>query len=62
MKLWEAIRLALATLWVNRLRSWLTVLGTLVAVLAVVSVVAVIQGLNRFVARSCSRPAVTSSR
>jgi putative ABC transport system permease protein len=50
VKLWEAVRLALGALWVNRLRSGLTIIGTLVAVLAIVSVVAVTQGLNRYVA------------
>jgi putative ABC transport system permease protein len=47
----EALRLALATLWSNRLRSFLTVLGNVVAVLSVVALVSVIQGLNLFVSR-----------
>jgi putative ABC transport system permease protein len=51
VRLWEAIRMALGALWVNRLRSLLTVLGTVVAVLAIVSVVAITQGLNRYVAK-----------
>jgi len=46
----EAIRSALGTLRANRLRSFLTVLGNVVAVLSVIAVVSVIQGLNRFVA------------
>ncbi len=45
----EALRLALDTLWSNRLRSFLTVLGNVVAVLAVVGLVSVIQGLNDYV-------------
>ena len=36
MQLKEAIRLALSTLWSNRLRSFLTVIGNVVAVLSVV--------------------------
>jgi putative ABC transport system permease protein len=51
MELREALRLASATLWSNRLRSFLTVLGNVVAVLSVVALVAVIQGLNRYVAQ-----------
>jgi len=50
MELKEAIRLALSTLWSNRLRSFLTVIGNVVAVLSVVVVVAVIRGLDLFVA------------
>ncbi len=49
MEFREAIRLALGTLWTNRLRSFLTVLGNVVAVLSVVALVSVIQGLNRYV-------------
>jgi putative ABC transport system permease protein len=51
MNLLEAARLAIATLWGNRLRSFLTVLGNVVAVLSVVALVAVIQGLDRFVSK-----------
>lgn len=51
MEFLEAIRLALGTLWSNRLRSFLTVLGNVVAVLSVVALVSVIQGLNLFVSR-----------
>ncbi|MBK8230475.1 MAG: ABC transporter permease [Candidatus Eisenbacteria bacterium] len=51
MKFLEAVRLALSSLWSNRLRSFLTVIGNVVAVLSVVVVVSVIQGLDRFVAK-----------
>ena len=51
MNLLEAARLAIATLWGNRLRSFLTVLGNVVAVLSVVALVAVIQGLDLFVSK-----------
>jgi len=48
--LWrELTRLALSTLWGNRLRSFLTILGTAVAVLSIVAVVSVLHGLDRFV-------------
>ncbi|MCA9755737.1 MAG: ABC transporter permease [Candidatus Eisenbacteria bacterium] len=45
----ELTRLALSTLWGNRLRSFLTVLGTAVSVLSIVAVVSVLNGLDRFV-------------
>ncbi|MDM7914000.1 MAG: ABC transporter permease, partial [Candidatus Eisenbacteria bacterium] len=50
MSLREALRLALGVLWSNRLRSFLTILGNVVAVSSVVAVVAVINGLNSYVA------------
>lgn len=46
----ELVRLAASTLWANRLRSFLTVLGTAVAVLSIVAVVSVLHGLDKFVA------------
>ncbi|MBD3162016.1 MAG: FtsX-like permease family protein [Candidatus Eisenbacteria bacterium] len=49
MSLLESLRLALSVLWSNRLRSFLTILGILVAVSSVVAVVAVIEGLDRYV-------------
>lgn len=45
----ELTALAVATLWANRLRSFLTILGTAVAVLSIVGVVSVLHGLDRFV-------------
>jgi putative ABC transport system permease protein len=47
----DALRTAFGALWANRLRSALTILGTVVGVTAVVAVVSITQGLNRFVAR-----------
>ncbi len=49
MSILEALRLALDVLWANRLRSFLTILGNVVAVGSVVAVVAIIDGLNRYV-------------
>jgi len=49
VSLLEALRLAAATLWANRLRTFLTILGNVVAVSSVVAVVAVINGLNSYV-------------
>jgi putative ABC transport system permease protein len=51
MSLWEALRHAGSALLAHRLRSALTMLGTVVGVLAVVSVVSITQGLNRYVSQ-----------
>jgi putative ABC transport system permease protein len=45
----EAIRIALSSLRANKLRSFLTVLGILIGVSSVVAVVAIIEGLDRYV-------------
>jgi putative ABC transport system permease protein len=45
----EAVRLALASLRAHKLRSFLTVLGILIGVSSVVAVVAIINGLDRYV-------------
>ena len=42
----EAIRLALGSIWSHKLRSLLTVLGNIVAVTSIIAVVTLIQGLN----------------
>jgi putative ABC transport system permease protein len=42
----ESIRLALATIWANKLRSLLTLLGNIVAVASIITVVALITGVN----------------
>ena len=49
MNLLESLRLALSVLWSNRLRTFLTILGNVVAVSSVVAVVSIIDGLNRYV-------------
>jgi putative ABC transport system permease protein len=50
MNFMESLRLALSVLWANRLRSFLTILGNVVAVSSVVAVVAIINGFNSYVA------------
>jgi putative ABC transport system permease protein len=45
----ESIRLALQTIWGNKLRSLMTVLGNIVAVTSIVTVVSLIQGMNAMV-------------
>ena len=45
-QLWESVKLALASIWANKLRSMLTLLGNIVAVSSIIAVVALIQGVN----------------
>src|SRR5438034_366883 len=49
MPLYEALRLALQTVWSHKLRSFFTLLGVIVSVAFLVAVVAVIQGMNAYV-------------
>jgi putative ABC transport system permease protein len=42
----EAVKIALAAIWANKMRSLLTVLGNVVAVTSIIAVVSLIQGLN----------------
>jgi putative ABC transport system permease protein len=45
----EAVGIALNAIWTNKLRSFLTVLGNIVAVTSIIAVVSVIQGMNAYV-------------
>jgi putative ABC transport system permease protein len=45
----ESIAIALRGIWANRLRSFMTVLGNIVAVTSIVTVVSLIQGVNSMV-------------
>jgi putative ABC transport system permease protein len=47
----ESIAIALETIWANKLRSLMTVLGNIVAVTSIVTVVSLIQGMNAMVSR-----------
>jgi putative ABC transport system permease protein len=49
MPIFEALNLALQTVWTHRLRSFFTRLGIIVSVAFLVAVVAVIQGMNAYV-------------
>ncbi|HVC18436.1 MAG TPA: ABC transporter permease [Vicinamibacterales bacterium] len=42
----ESVSLALGAIWANKLRSFMTVLGNIVAVTSIIAVVSLIQGLN----------------
>jgi putative ABC transport system permease protein len=46
----EAVGIALAAIWGNKLRSFLTVLGNIVAVTSIIAVVSLIQGMDATVA------------
>jgi putative ABC transport system permease protein len=48
-KFLEAIGIALNAIWTNKLRSFLTVLGNIVAVTSIIAVVSLIQGMNAYV-------------
>src|SRR5438874_5741965 len=45
-KFWESARIALDAIWTAKLRSFMTVLGNIVAVTSIIAVVSLIQGLN----------------
>jgi len=45
-KYWESARIALDAIWAAKLRSFMTVLGNIVAVTSIIAVVSLIQGLN----------------
>ena len=51
MNITEAIRIALQSLWVNKLRSVLTLLGVVIGVAAVIAVVTFVSGINDYVAQ-----------
>src|SRR5918997_5900099 len=72
-KSWESLRIALASLRANKLRTALTLVGVVVGVAAVIAVVTIIKGLDQTVASTFSsqgstvftvskRPQVITSR
>lgn len=46
----EGIKIALQSLWANKLRSFLTLLGVMIGVAAVIMVITLVNGANKFVA------------
>jgi putative ABC transport system permease protein len=52
VQLLESVSLALQTIWSNKLRSLMTVLGNIVAVSSIVTVVSLIQGMNAMVSNA----------
>src|SRR5258708_38468607 len=49
MNILESMRMALQSLWANKLRSVLTLLGVVIGVAAVIALVAFISGINGYV-------------
>ncbi len=45
-QIYESAKIALAAIWASKLRSFMTVLGNIVAVTSIIAVVSLIQGLN----------------
>jgi putative ABC transport system permease protein len=45
----DAVRLALSAIWAGKLRSFMTVLGNIVAVTSIIAVVSLIRGMNSYV-------------
>ena len=45
----EAAKIALGAIWSNKLRTFLTVLGNIVAVTSIIAVVSLVQGMNEYV-------------
>jgi putative ABC transport system permease protein len=45
----ESFGMAMASLWANKLRTFLTLLGIIIGVLTIIAVVSIIQGLNNYV-------------
>ena len=48
----ESVAIALRSIWANKLRSFMTVLGNIVAVASIVTVVSLIQGMNAMVSNA----------
>ncbi len=46
----DAIGIALSSIWVNKIRSFMMVLGNIVAVTSIIAVVSLLQGMNTYVA------------
>jgi putative ABC transport system permease protein len=55
MNITEAIRVALQSLWANKLRSILTLLGVVIGVAAVIAVVTFVSGINAYFAEKVFR-------
>src|SRR5262249_26252549 len=54
-QLLDAIGIALSSIWTNKLRSFMMVLGNIVAVTSIIAVVSLIQGMNGYVADAITR-------
>jgi putative ABC transport system permease protein len=50
----ESVRIALGALWVNKLRSVLTLIGVIIGVTTIIAIVSMINGMNAYVANQIS--------
>ena len=55
MEFKEAVKIALQSLWANKLRSVLTLLGVVIGVASVIAVVTLVNGANTYVTTKFSR-------
>ena len=55
MEFKEAVKIALQSLWANKLRSVLTLLGVVIGVTSVIAVVTLVNGANNYVTTKFSR-------
>jgi putative ABC transport system permease protein len=60
MPLWESIRLALQQIRVQKLKSFFTLLGVTIAVMFLIAVVSIVEGMSRYVERQYVHPATPS--
>jgi putative ABC transport system permease protein len=51
-QVFESLKIALAAIWANKLRSFLTVLGNIVAVTSIIAVVSLVQGIDDYVSNA----------
>ena len=51
----EAIRIALQSIWANKIRSIMMILGNVVAVTSIIAVVSLIQGMNSYVSDAITK-------
>jgi putative ABC transport system permease protein len=51
----DAVSIALSSIWANKLRSFMMVLGNIVAVTSIIAVVSLIQGMNAYVGEAIMR-------
>src|SRR5262249_8169690 len=54
-QLLDAVGIALSSIWANKLRSFMMVLGNIVAVTSIIAVVSLIQGMNSYVSDAIVR-------
>jgi putative ABC transport system permease protein len=46
MPIWEAVTMALRTIWVQKLKSFFSLIGVLIGVMFLIAVVSIVQGMN----------------